>query len=336
MADYRTQKSEELLDYYSRSPQWKSGRGPSTMASQEEKDAWKAFQFRQGDLPVSELPESFGGRPTGSSRRAIRMQQAWDAERSAQLKEEQSAMQEYQNQMAEADKRQDQLMQIARFRNEQEEKIANKRIENQRMFEAGNIRSALNQLDPKDPDFQIKLATVLNKNPLGAQDSGVQRIASQYDAASKAYESTLRATESQSKEMGRIAEISERSGRPMSDFVKTVRGVDTVDYEALGRAEGQLKTKEEKQTIGGRSQQDIESIITSIEADMAEAEGLNDETKIEGLKRKLEYYRGLKPKGIDTATSSAYIPKEQREVGKVYTTPKGNFEWTGTGWKPAK
>lgn len=28
-------------------------------------------------------------------------------------------------------------------------------------------------------------------------------------------------------------------------------------------------------------------------------------------------------------------PLEQRIVGKIYATPKGNFTWTGQGWKPA-
>lgn len=34
-------------------------------------------------------------------------------------------------------------------------------------------------------------------------------------------------------------------------------------------------------------------------------------------------------------TAQAPPPLEQRIVGKVYVTPKGNFIWTGQGWKPA-
>lgn len=318
------------------------------MASKEEKDAWKALQFQQGQIPMSELPEAYGGRPAGESRRAIRMQQAWDTAREAQLKEEEAAMNAYQAQIAEADKRQDQLMQVSRFRNEQEDRMATKRLENQKMLEAANIRSAINRLDPRLPDFEARIAEIMAQNPLGTTDEGVQRVVSQYNSASQIYrsaeQSRLQSEKAEAekrqalnKEMARVAEVATRSNREVSDFVKSVNGVDVIDYEALGSAEGQLKTKEEKPLIGGKSQQDIDSIITSIEADIAEAEGIGyDDDKIAGLKRKLEYYKGLEPKGVDTNTNSAYIAKEQREVGKVYSTPKGKFEWTGTGWKSAK
>lgn len=39
--------------------------------------------------------------------------------------------------------------------------------------------------------------------------------------------------------------------------------------------------------------------------------------------------------GSGSITAQAPPPLDQRIVGKVYATPKGNFIWTGSGWKPA-
>lgn len=36
------------------------------------------------------------------------------------------------------------------------------------------------------------------------------------------------------------------------------------------------------------------------------------------------------------AMSNAVPPIAQRVVGQTYQTPKGSFQWTGTGWKPAQ
>ena len=57
-------------------------RPPSSLASQEEKEAYKARQVTQaiqrGEATVADLPEDYGGRPTGTSSRAIAARKAWD------------------------------------------------------------------------------------------------------------------------------------------------------------------------------------------------------------------------------------------------------------------
>jgi hypothetical protein len=44
-------------------------------------------------IASGELPEDWGGRPTGSSRRAIRMQDEWDKKRERQIEEAQTLQQ---------------------------------------------------------------------------------------------------------------------------------------------------------------------------------------------------------------------------------------------------
>lgn len=302
----------------------------------------------QSGITPEDLPEAWGGRPTGTSRRAIRMQAEWDKRRERQVEEYKIQRQAYESDRTYGLQARDQMIQEAKFQKTQEEAVANQKLKAQASLESANIISSINQLDPRSPDFESSVAKIMAQNPLGTTDEGVQKIVSQYNSASQIYRSAEQSRlqsekaeaekrAAQSKEMARVAEVAARTGQEQSNFIKSVGGVDVIDYEALGRAEGLLKTKEDQPTFGGKSKKDIEAIITSIQADIVEAEGIGyDENKIEGLKRKLDYYKGLMPKGVDTNTNSAYIPKEQREVGQVYSTPKGKFEWTGTGWKSAQ
>jgi hypothetical protein len=86
MADRLTYGQEQAEKNLSR---WQglSGnmRKPSYMASPEERAAYTAQEVRAGDAPEYELPEDYGGRPQGTTRRAIRAQVAWDAGYAAEL-----------------------------------------------------------------------------------------------------------------------------------------------------------------------------------------------------------------------------------------------------------
>lgn len=78
MATYGQQQAEKNLRYW----QGLSGqmREPSAFASPEEREAYAAQQVRAGQIPEYMLPEAYGGMPTGTTRRAIRAQQAWAAQ----------------------------------------------------------------------------------------------------------------------------------------------------------------------------------------------------------------------------------------------------------------
>ena len=95
-----------MLEKVATSPRAEWGWGPSDLASKEERDAWEYLEKKplveSGQLSPAELPEAYGGRPTGTTRRAIRRQEAWDARQKAILEQEQAARQieEFNSQMA--------------------------------------------------------------------------------------------------------------------------------------------------------------------------------------------------------------------------------------------
>jgi len=65
------------------------GWGPSPLASNEEIERYRAAQIQQeieaGRATVEDLPEAYGGRPTGTTRRSIRMQEEYDRRQDAEL-----------------------------------------------------------------------------------------------------------------------------------------------------------------------------------------------------------------------------------------------------------
>jgi hypothetical protein len=269
------------------------------------------------------------------------MQREWDKRRERQVKEYDLQRRTYEDNRNFSIQMRDQAMQEAEFQMKQEEFAANQKIEFERRSQGAKILEGINGLDPKSPNYQDEVNKIIAANPMGITDKTVAGTLARFDAVNEIYRENIKTQQEAQREteksMTEVAEVAEQLGlTDLTGLVKTVDGVDVIKWEELGRAKGKLKRKTEEPTIGGKSQQDIESIITSVEADIAEAEGTGDDTRAEGLKRKLEYYRGLTTKDVDTATSSYYIPKEKREVGKVYQTSKGNFEWTGTGWKPAR
>jgi hypothetical protein len=85
---------QEQLERAERDPRRQWGWGVSQMASPEERRAWQALDtqgaIERGEATVADLPEQYGGRPQGTTRRAIRMQSEWDARQSARLAEEQA------------------------------------------------------------------------------------------------------------------------------------------------------------------------------------------------------------------------------------------------------
>jgi hypothetical protein len=85
----RKENAQKMLEKVESLPSFAREWGASPMASPEERAAFEFVKKRplveSGKISVRELPEAYGGRPQGSSRRAIRMQQAWDAGYAAEL-----------------------------------------------------------------------------------------------------------------------------------------------------------------------------------------------------------------------------------------------------------
>jgi hypothetical protein len=125
------------------------------MASPEEKAAYDYLEKRplveSGQLSPADLPEQYGGRPQGESRRAIRMQEAYDV-RQAQLLEQQRVMQ----QMEQA-ARQEQMFQLDYaskqydLRTKQNEALFSAQEDADRRAAEAAFTEFRNKLNPNDP-----------------------------------------------------------------------------------------------------------------------------------------------------------------------------------------
>lgn len=158
---------------------------------------------------VSEdLPEAWGGRPKGSTRRSIRMQEEWDKKRERQIMEYKLARQEYESDRSFYMQERDQFLQENEFYYNRGLKEAERKLQAQQRSEATAIINSLNQIDPRSPDYQKNVATVFGNNPLGAADENVQKVAAQYGAANEIYANSLvTQSEQQKKDAEEQAQI---------------------------------------------------------------------------------------------------------------------------------
>jgi hypothetical protein len=134
-----------------------------------------------------ELPEDWGGRPSGTSRRAIRMQAEWDKQRAAEI-EEQRALQsmDIQQKQFEMSLR-DQKMQEDDFYYNRGLQEAEQKLKAQQLEEAKDFTNAANSLDPRSLNYRDQLISLRKQYPLGALDSSVNLIIGEYDKAHSVY-----------------------------------------------------------------------------------------------------------------------------------------------------
>jgi len=157
----------------------------------------------------SGFPEEWGGRPTGTSRRAIRMQAEYDKRREDMIKEAQILQSmDIQQKQFEMGQR-DQQMQEDDFYYNRGLKEAEQKLQAQQRSEAAAIIGGLNQLDPRSPDYQKNVATLFGKNPLGAADEGVQKVSTQLGSVNELYIKSLATqSEQQKKDAEEQAQIN--------------------------------------------------------------------------------------------------------------------------------
>jgi hypothetical protein len=180
------------------------GGGISPMAGSAEKGAWQMAGYMAGSR--EQAPVEYGGigdRPQGSSRRAIRMQDEWDKKQTELLQQQRLSQQmDLEQKQFEMGVR-DQQMQEDDFYYNRGLKEAEQKLQAQTRSEATAIISGLNQLDPQSPDYQKNVAVLFGRNPLGAADENVQKVASEYGAANDLY---IRSFEVQSEKQEKDAE----------------------------------------------------------------------------------------------------------------------------------
>jgi hypothetical protein len=254
MATYGEQQAEKLLGYY----QGLSGTmdKPSLMASQSEKEAYLAQEARAGRAPVETLPEAYGGRPTGGSRRSIRMAAAYDLAQEKALEQQRIMQQMEQTRLS-------QQREGWRFNKEQNEYAAQLKLETlnerdaaQESSEVNAIASGLEGIDLKsDPEAGLKIEQLVLENPLGAAR---EDIAKRLEAARRINGTYgIAATTKAEQEAGKAkAEIINKAlGEGVTEAeIEATRFADpktaVVDYD-YGRIErlaaqraGERKTKE--------------------------------------------------------------------------------------------
>ena len=148
-------REEEALQRVARDPRRQWGWEPSPMASVEEQRAYQAYEMmpkvQAGALPVSALPEAYGGRPTGTSRRAIRMAAEYDLAQEKALEQqrvmqqmEQAARQEQMFQLDYASKQYD-------LRTKQNEALFSAQEDADRRAAEAAFTEFRNKLNPNDP-----------------------------------------------------------------------------------------------------------------------------------------------------------------------------------------
>ena len=193
------------------------GGGISPMASQTEKEAWQAAEVQAGRRSPMELPESYGGmgeRPEATTRRGLRMQQEWDKQYEMILAQQEAARKQ-ENETKEYELRlRDQKLQEGDYYYKRGLLEAEQKLKAQQLSEATAIIGGLNQLDPRDPEYQKKRSAIFGSNPLGAADPNVQKVAAEYSAANEVYANSLVAQSEQQKK------DAEEQAQIQADIVK--------------------------------------------------------------------------------------------------------------------
>lgn len=193
------------------------GGGISSMASESEKEAWKAAEVMAGRRDPMELPKAYGGmgeRPEATTRRGLRMQQEWDKQRETMLQEQEAAIRQENESKNYELRARDQKIQEDDYYYKRGLLEAEQKLKAQQLSEATSIISGLNQLDPRDPEYQKKRSAIFGNNPLGAADPNVQKVATEYGAANEVYVNSLVALSEQQKK------DAEEQAKIQADIVK--------------------------------------------------------------------------------------------------------------------
>ena len=217
-------------------------------------------EANRSSMAPRELPEDWGGRPSGTSRRAIRMQAEWDKKRATEI-QEQSNLQamDIQRKQMEIENAQE-TRAAAKYQSELDEARAQAKIDSEIETQRARFDSGLAELDPRSPDFLDQFAALSRENRLALESSSTQKVASQYLKINEIYRAgeetdavsaEAKQKEEQAKEESKIVRLSEltklakQTGRNLYDLVASNKdtGELIIDPIAVGEAEADLATK---------------------------------------------------------------------------------------------
>jgi hypothetical protein len=218
------------------------GWGPSPLASREEQRAYQAQQImgaiQRGEASVADLPEAYGGRPTGQSRRAIRMQQAWDAQQARDLQQQQAIRQQVEFEKTMRLRDLDIQTKEFDFKTKKEDALFEANEEANRKAAEARLAEFANTLDPTDPTSASRLAAEIENDPY-LLDSPL--AAKRYEYFNKAASNSVRVIDSQQrKAVDSVVSAALQAGMSGEDIAKfktlDPQGRETYDAVGLQRA----------------------------------------------------------------------------------------------------
>jgi hypothetical protein len=176
---------------------------------ESEQEAPQGRPLSSSSIVSPDLPEDWGGRPKGTSRRAIRMAAEYDKRREQMIEEAQTLQSmDIQQKQFESGQR-DQQMQEDEFYYNRGIKEAEQKSSAEQLSQATSIISSLNQLDPRSEDYQLQEAKIFSNNPLGAKDEGALKVADRYRAVNNIYlESLAKQSQKQKEDAKEQAQIN--------------------------------------------------------------------------------------------------------------------------------
>lgn len=282
----------EMLTRVATSPRARWGWGPSDLASQEEKDAWQAMRvgraIESGQASVADLPEAYGGRPQGTTRRAIRQQLAWDAQQTAEI--------ERQKFVRDAARFDIELSREQRLRDQEDRELITRKTlndrENKIQEEARFIQDSIiggqqigvdengnpkfsEPINVRDPNSVERLQR-LAKNHLGMENKAA------YDMWKTLYDDALKYREEAE------ADMAESADKNLSFIVKQQEeasslGVDTSKFFVQDKTTGEIKNVDQigiAKAIGEARRTDIENKKKEVSASKIDEEAKKQASSI--------------------------------------------------------
>jgi len=276
------------------------GWGPSPLASNEEKERYRAAQIQQeieaGRATVADLPEAYGGRPTGTTRRSIRMQEEYDKQQNAELQRRQAtqAMAIQQREMfireenlklqRDAEERlrlkEDKALEEERMKSEREN-----RIERESSDIRNGIRgmtapdgTVINPIRVEDANALERLENLARLN-FGMKDETAQRMWFRlYDDVLEYRQNklTAQASDTAKEAEAKVGLAKELAivGKSVADFT---RKDGRIDFEAANAALGEaVRTGEEQKVVRSEEREEkrnINSQISKLETDVIKVRG---------------------------------------------------------------
>jgi hypothetical protein len=274
------------------SPRARWGWGPSDLASEEEKDAFRALrvgrEIESGRATVADLPEEYGGRPTSSTRRGIRMQKAWDAQQAAEI--------ERQKFIRDAARFDIEVSREQRLRDQEDRELLTQKTlndrENKIQEEARFIQDSIiggqqigvdengnpkfsEPINVRDPDAVERLQR-LAKNRLGMENRAA------YDMWKTLYDDALKYREEAE------ADIAETADKNLSFIVKQQEeasslGVNTSKFFVQDQTTGEIKNVDQigiAKAIGEARKADIENKKKEVAASKIDEEAKKQASSI--------------------------------------------------------